>query len=168
MAQKHKIDEPQPATDLEPVELDPPAPEIVRWQELAEREIDLRHEGDASRVIQAPRPAWSDPDEDLVDGAPHSSVYMSSPARVALCVHQGLSRDDGDELMPARVVVRAFMGSMFDQELRGLEVRVVKRNKGKDKDEKPWFHTVFSLSVSEARELVDVILAAVDLVGGDR
>ncbi|MGE0219660.1 hypothetical protein [Mycolicibacterium sp.] len=54
---------------MPPVELDPPAPPdpaIARWQELAERDIIINHGGDAETVMPFPRPAWADPDCDMI------------------------------------------------------------------------------------------------------
>ena len=153
--------------ELEPVELDPPDPTLVRWREFADRVVDIVHDGDASKVINTPRPAWSDPDEDVVDVVLGGSIYMSKPAKVALRLERGVEADDGDTLKPARMAVRAFAGRMCDKDLPGIEVKFVRAIKGKtDDDHKPWMHTRTILMVSEARELVDVLLAAIELVGG--
>jgi hypothetical protein len=152
----------------DPVDLDPPAPEILRWQELADRDVNIYHEGDASKVLAAPRPAWSDPAEDAIGDSPSEAVYQSAPAKVALTLEPGLPYGD-DELDPTRVVVRAFMGHMCEQSVYGIEVKLCRPIKGrKHSDDKPWFHTRMSLTISEARELVEVLQAAIDLIGGEK
>ena len=166
MAQKKKTD--IAPVDLEPVELDPPDPALERWEKLAYRtdDINIYHGGDASRVIGIPRPDWSDPDEDGVYRAAGQAVYQTTPARVALSLKDGFHADSGTTLVPSRLVVRGFLGYMAG-EMRGVEVRLITPGKGKTyADDKPWVHTPFSLTISEARELADVLLAAVDVLGG--
>jgi hypothetical protein len=162
MARQKKITE---AAELEPVELDPPPAALAEWEALTDLDVDIVHRGDASEVISTPRPIWSDPDEDYIDSSGSSPLYMSRPARVALRHERGRAADYGDTLQPARVVVRTFMGRMFDQALYGVELKLVTGIKGEEASEKPWRHTCMSLTVSEARELVDVLIAAIDLVG---
>ncbi len=153
--------------DLEPVNLDPPDPVLTRWQNLVDRETDICHDGDVSRVIPSPRPPWSEPEEDIV-GRHGGSCYMSAPAAVAATMDAARLADDGDTLQTARVVIRAFMGHMFEQDLYGLELKLVRPISGKENSEKPWRHTAVSLTIPEVRELVDILQAAIDLIGDER
>lgn len=153
------------AGDVEPINLDPPDPKLARWQELAERDVDIYHDGDASLVINAPRPAWSDPGEDYISTAGTASVYMSAPALVPLSLDRALKTDDGDTLQPARLAVRAMMGTSADQVLHAIEIKLVRPAKDAQKSDKPWMHTPVSLTIREARELVDTLIAATDLIG---
>lgn len=52
MSAKKKVEVEQ--VDLQPVELDPPDPALVRWQELADRDWMICHDGDASKVLEFP------------------------------------------------------------------------------------------------------------------
>jgi hypothetical protein len=142
--------------DLDPVELDPPSPEVVRWQELADRNIRICHEGDAEKVIPFPRPAGADPDCDIVGKGLAWSYYTSEWADVTVAHSPGAV--DDDHVLPASVRVRAKWcgdGGRFV----GLSMR--------DTQDGKWeWPEGFGLTSAEALELADVLRAAVDLLGG--
>lgn len=81
MTQKKKTDT-VPA-EMEVVDLDPPNPAIVRWQELADRVLPIQHDGDATKLLDFPRPEWSDEDADFVGDSAFNVAYRSERVSVA-------------------------------------------------------------------------------------
>lgn len=144
----------------EPVDLDPPAPlpaEILRWVELAGRDIDIDHAGDASKVIPFPRPAWADPDNDFVGTTVQGSYYRSAAAEVPSLSAGG--EEDGETLSPAFVKVSVRVHGTGNQ-LVGLSL--FKFSEKQDQ----WVQAGMSLPPAAAADLAHVLLAAVDLIGG--
>lgn len=141
--------------DLGPVELDPPNPAIARWQELADRDITVVHDDDAEKVIGFPRPAWADPDEDDIGTSAPASFYRSSYVSVASMTSGG--ENVGGELYPAHVKVSARIHGDADLLIGILVNRFISGE---------WREFGTSLPPAAAVELAEVLLAAVDLVGG--
>lgn len=140
----------------QPVDLDTPAPAVQRWQELVEREITVYHEGDAAKVIPFPRPAWADPDCDIIGSRLDTCYYASDWVEVPLSWTNG---DHDVELLEwATMRVRAKVSGDGRPSI-GLTER---------------YHTKdgwqtgggAGLAVTEATELAQALLAAVELIGG--
>ncbi|MBI5536690.1 MAG: hypothetical protein HY898_28480 [Deltaproteobacteria bacterium] len=147
------------AGSMAPVNLDPTAPEIVRWDELT-GDVDIYHGGDASKVLDVPRPSWCDPDEDFYGDSIDSFGYGSAVARVVVSNGTGVS--DGESLDPARVTVQALMAASGYVHY-GIQI-CLSRATGADKD-RLWINSKMTLTPAEALELADVLRAAVDLTG---
>lgn len=144
--------------DTPPVELDPPAPlppEVSRWQQLAARDIRIRHDGDAEKVIPFPRPAWADPDEDNVGRSLSGSCYRSSYVRVPVTNAKGTNNDG--VLDPAEVTVSARIHG------DGLKVVGLKTLRY-DATEEEWDLGSIGMSAASAVELAKVLLAAAELL----
>ncbi|MFL0292984.1 hypothetical protein ACJH6J_18295 [Mycobacterium sp. SMC-18] len=143
--------------DMPPVELDPPAPEVVRWQELADRELVIYHGGDAEKILSFPRPAWSDPDCDGIGNSVLNTRYRSAITYVV----SGYGRGDvdDDELEPAAFGVRV---AKFGDGTEVVNVHLRRQVDGK------WVDFGLSMFLEQARELARVIDAAADLVEVDR
>lgn len=139
-----------------PVQLDPPDPAITRWQELADRGVIIDHSGDAEKVIPFPRPAWADPDEDIIGNRLSSSYYTSEWARIPISYRDG--EVTGDFFEPATMRVRAKMCG-DGEKIIGISARQFA------KGEWHWWHGV-GMKPAEATELANALLAAVDLIGG--
>lgn len=141
--------------ELEPVDLDPPNPAIARWQELAERDIDIVHDGDAEKVMPFPRPAWASAHEDEVGRTLGGSFYVSEAAYVPMRHRLGVNDDEVWE--PAAIRIRARQCGTGEHYI-GFAARQVVDGKMKE---------TFSvgLNPAEALELADVLRAAVDLLG---
>lgn len=142
--------------DPAPVNLDQPSPELVRWEELADRDTDIVHHGNAEKVLPFPRPAWADPSEDGTGRSHLSTCYSSPPASVPATHSLGV--DHGDWYEPARAIVSA--------KAWGSGRTCVNLTVSKVEDGSGWSNTALSLQPSEATELARVLLAAVDLIGG--
>ena len=139
-----------------PINLDPPAPELVRWQELVDRGVLVAHNGDVSELISVPRPAWSDPYEDSISEILGGCYYASDQIRIPLQYRPGEIRDGYFE--PATMRVRAKMGFDGDKFV-GLSRRETINGK--------WtLIEGVGLTPAEATELAEALLAAVDLIGG--
>ncbi|WP_204806462.1 hypothetical protein [Mycobacterium riyadhense] len=142
-----------------PVDLDPPAPPpaaLARWKELADRDIVVYHDGDASKVIPFERPAWADPDHDIIGRNLSQTYYTSQWAEIPLSYVNG--HIDEEELEPAVMRVRAKMcgdGIGFV----GLSERRFANGQWKVSDG-------VGLTPAEATEIAHALLAAVDLIGG--
>lgn len=150
-----------PVTDLEPVELDPPDPALARWQELADRSPAIYHAGDAEKMLGHihPRPAWSDPDEDMTGRSHLSTAYSSTPVRVVAAHDFGV--DHGDWWEPAVAWISTkFYGNSHES----IQVTFSKVVDGKGANSK-WQNVSMSFQPDEARELVEVLQAAIDLIG---
>lgn len=156
-----KVTEAPAPAELDVQELDPPDPAIARWQELADRDVDIYHDGDASKVIAEPRPAWSDPAEDLIGSAVSSFAYASSPVRIVNKLGYGVG--DEESLKPARVYIRAVFAPQ-NALRQGVQIGL-SRATGKTKD-KPWINSEMILTTDEVSDLVDALTAALDLFGG--
>lgn len=141
--------------DLNPVDLDPPSPAIARWEELADRDICVQHNGNAEMVIPFPRPAWADPDEDVVGDTVQSSIYRSPVAYVASMTGGG--DDDGNTVRPANFQVSAKIHGS-GQMLIGVTINAVRDGK--------WCWLGISIDPKGALDLSEVLRAAVELVGG--
>ncbi|OBB18547.1 hypothetical protein A5761_08670 [Mycolicibacterium setense] len=154
------VDNAKPAAleffDTEPVNLDPPAPELARWQELADQPIVIPHGGDASKVLNFPRPDWADPDMDYVGSSVGTSAYRSEPVRIAArgCLD---SRNVDGVITPAHVNVAA--------ELWGGGTRKIHLDLARFEG-KGWSEPMIGLYLDEALQLADALRAAVDLFGG--
>jgi hypothetical protein len=90
------------------IDLDGPDPALTAWQELSACPDYIDHQGDASKMIPFPRPAWSDPDEDNIGDTLGACFYRSKRAKVTTSYNWGHS--DGSVFYPAyaSVSVRHF------------------------------------------------------------
>lgn len=144
------------------IDLDPKpeiAPEIVRWQELADRDITVYHDGDIEKYMPFPRPAWAHKGYDHAGYSILNSAYMSTVAHIPLSQSPGV--DHGDMWEPAYVSVRALVWG------NGVhKITVHKYLPAGKNDEKPAIAISFSVTPAEAVDLAQAILAAVDLIGG--
>lgn len=144
--------------DLEPVELDPPDPDLTRWQELLDRNTGIYHDGDIEKIMPFPRPAWSDPDEDLFATSLPCCLYRAEPVKVNATRHSG--HRGVDEWIPAGVYVQPAIG--------GTDVPVV-RISFSEKTDKGWNNLPYmALTITEATDLIDVLRAALNLLGGEK
>jgi hypothetical protein len=143
--------------DLDPIELYPPDPALTRWMEIAFRDDEIIHDGDASKVLPFPRPAWADPDEDLVSGCPLLSLYRAIPVRVPVSRHRG---DDRNGIMttPAAYVQPVINGD----KRASIRLSLSLYENGKWDNDK-----YLAFRIAEARDLIGALQAAVDLIGGD-
>ena len=142
--------------DAPPVELDPPDPTVARWQELVAKPSKVEHDGDASEVMPQPRPAWSDPDLDHV-GASWRQTYYSSETAIVYASHS--TGWFNDEIWrPATVSVTAKLYANGETSISVAN----KSFTGPD----GFGHWALGLTVAETLELIDVLRAAVDLIGG--
>ncbi|OBJ97574.1 hypothetical protein [Mycolicibacterium conceptionense] len=147
-----------PVTDLEPVELDPSDPAIARWEELADWDGIIYHDGDAEAMLPFPRPAWADVDEDDFGQSYISTCYSSRPARVAIKQAPG-NRISANQWAPAAALVSA---ELYGTGITKVALTLTNIREGK------WFSIALGLSPAEALELADVLKAAVDLLGGSQ
>lgn len=139
--------------DATPVELDPPDPTVARWQELTAKPFEVEHDGDASEVMPQPRPAWSDPNLDHVGASWRQSNYASAPAVVYASHATGLVEDG--LWIPARI---STIAKLYGNGETGISVGIKSFLAGNS--------AVVGLTVAETLELIDVLRAAVDLIGG--
>lgn len=101
------------AEDYQPVELDtpstlpPPPAALVAWQELADRDIEVMHDGDVSKMMPFPRPAWAEESYDLVGPSLLSTAYPVDGRSHSAQPDKGLAQDGFWE--PAYVGVRAVL-----------------------------------------------------------
>lgn len=157
-ARTKKINTAEAPTNLEPVELDDPNPALALWQELADRDWDAFHGGDIEKIMPFPRPAWSEPDEDLFASSIPCCLYRAYPVKVPATRHGGNANDDE---------VWTSAGMYVQPAIGGTDVPVVRVSfseyKGPGWNNKPYM----ALTVAEARYLIDVLNAAVSLLGGD-
>lgn len=153
----HTTDVDTSPAELAPVELDPPRPEIVCWQELAAIDVGIFHEGDTSKVTTVPRPAWSDPERDVVANALTHTRYRSALAEATLGFEKGLAEDD--YLEPATAQVQALM---FGD---GTEMVHFATQIWKGDD---WVSHGINLSAAEALNIAELLTAAAALIGGRR
>lgn len=145
-----------------PVELDtltePRPPAIIRWHELADRDYQTVHDGDAQAIIPFARPSWADEDCDIVGRSVASTYFTSTWAEVPLTRVDGYN--SGDALQPATVRVRAKLSGDGCHIIGLSDCRVA---------DGAWKSSLgVSLTPAEATELARVLLAAVDLIGGDK
>lgn len=157
MAQKKQNIETANDDPFEPVTLDPPAPEIVRWQALADRDIDIYHDGDAEKVIPFPRPAWADPDLDDIAATWQSSFYRSAPVEVASNTNGGCN--DGETLAPGRFRVSTRIHGCGQIVIGIMTRRFI---------DGEWHEWGGSIHPAGALELAEVLRAAVDLIGDEK
>lgn len=140
------------------VDLDPepePVPAIVRWNELADRVIDIEHDGDAEKVIPFPRPVWAHERFDLVKYSLLASAYRSTVAHIPLSQTPGVNTNG--LLEPAYVGVRAIQWGNGIHKI-GLSKWWLPRAEAEERE------LDISLTPTEAVELAQAILAAVDLI----
>lgn len=145
-----------------PVELDHPDPALTRWQELADRDPIVQHDGDAEKILGHihPRPAWADPDCDYTGRSHLSTSYGSEPVRVVASHDFGV--DHGDKWEPACAWVSAkFYGNSHES----VQVTFSQVVDGKG-DSSKWQNVSMSFQPHEVRELIEVLRSAVDLFGG--
>lgn len=150
------------AVDLEPIDLDPPNPAIARWEELADWDGIIHHDGDAEKMLPFPRPAWADPDEDEFGQSLHSTNYSSRPVRVSARYAPGNLIDDNSWAPAAALVSAELAGDGIAKVL----LTVSNMKGGSVKNGGVWLGQAIGLTVDEALELADVLRAAVDLIGG--
>ncbi|WP_373138292.1 hypothetical protein [Mycobacterium marinum] len=143
-----------------PVDLDPPNRAIARWKELADRDIFIRHEGDAEKVIPWPRPTWADPDCDIIGPSLNLSYYSSDWAHIPTSYRTGGQYNDDELLIPASLRVRA--------KISGTGRAVIGFAASKTVAGKWRFEEGVGLTPAEATEFAHAILAAVDLIGGEK
>jgi hypothetical protein len=143
--------------DCTAVHLDPPAPEIDRWQEFADREYIIYHDGNAEKIIPFPRPAWAYPDGDIIGAYLTSCYYTSEFAHIPL----QYSRGDFDDsaLVKASIDVRAKLCG-DGKPIVGLGIRQFN-----PKTKKWTLELSQGLSPAEALDLIAVLQAAVALFG---
>lgn len=143
--------------DLEPVNLDSVDPALAHWQELVDRDTAIYHGGDIEKIMPFPRPAWSDPDQDLFSTSLPCCLYRADPVKVSATRHTG-DKTDPDEWTSAGVYVQPAIG--------GTDVPVVRisfsERVGGKWDNSPYM----ALTITEATDLIGVLRAAVDLHGG--
>ncbi|CAJ1495120.1 hypothetical protein [[Mycobacterium] burgundiense] len=154
MSAKKKVEVEQ--VDLQPVELDPPDPALVRWQELADRDWMICHDGDASKVLEFPRPEWAVEDSDHIGKSPFGTAYRSERAVVTARGCADARNKDG-LMSPAHVNVLA---ELWESGTRKVYLGIARFENEK------WSETMLGLYPSEALELAEVLRAAVDLLGG--
>jgi hypothetical protein len=142
-------------TDLEPVELDPLDPAIVRWRELADRDIDVYHGGDAEKVIPFPRPAWADADQDFIGRSLTGCYYNSEWVNVV--TSHALGNVDSEVSERASVKVRAKQCGDGEAYV-GITVRRCVDGK--------WVEIGTNMLAAEVTDLIAVLQASVDLIGG--
>ncbi|WP_285034581.1 hypothetical protein [Mycolicibacterium sp. lyk4-40-TYG-92] len=147
------IDE-APEISTEPVELDPPDPALTRWQQLAARDIEVEHDGDAEKIVPFPRPAWADPDYDRIAGTTTGCWYQSTPVRVAS--HTGGGTCDDGIFEPAHFKISARVHGNGN---RLIGFTMIRRQGGQ------WEEAGMSMTPADAQELADVLRAAVDIFG---
>ncbi|OBG43011.1 hypothetical protein [Mycolicibacterium fortuitum] len=145
----------------EPVNLDPPAPALERWRELTDRGFEVRHDGDAEKILGGvhPRPVWADPDFDETGRSHLSTSYGSEPVRVISSHNFGV--DHGDVWQPACAFVSAHLYGNSHESVTVTLSQVVDGDGGKSK----WQNIGMSFQPHEALELAEVLRAAVDLFG---
>ncbi len=154
----------QPAAvdpEYPPVDLDQPdvLPDAVkRWQVLADREHFIHHHGDAENIIPFPRPAWADPDCDLIRYSLGQTAYRSTNAWVQAKSSGGQEIGNG-ELEPASVRVRAIQYGTGEQVV-SLYLSRTEKSGGK------FLGWGVNLTPTEVGQLIEVLRAAVDLIGG--
>lgn len=151
-----KVTEAPAPAELEPVDLDGPDPAITRWQDLADRQIHIYHEGDASKVLEFPRPSWACEDEDHIGGSPFNSAYRSERASVAA---RGCSaaRNVKGLMTPAHVNVLA---ELWESGTKKVYLGIARY------EDHDWDEMMIGLYPAEALELAEVLQAAVNLLGG--
>lgn len=142
---------------FEPVELDPPNPAIARWQELADRAIVIPHDGDASKVLEFPRPEWSDETLDHVGCSAFNTAYRSERVRIAA---RGCSdaRNVKGVITPAHVNVIA---EQWESGTKKVYLGIARFEGNR------WIEQMVGLYRAEALELAEALRAAVDLLGGE-
>lgn len=140
--------------DAAPVELDPPDPAVVRWQELAAKPRFVEHDGDASKVIPQPRPAWSDPDLDHV-GTSWRASYYASAAAVVYASH-ATGDVDTEVWVPARISATAKLYGNGETSISVLTQSFVAGNP----------ECAVGLTVAETVELIRILHSALDLIRG--
>lgn len=148
--------------ELAPVDLDPPSPELARWQELSSRNsVQIEHDGDAEKMMSIPRPAWSDPDWDQVGESVQRAAYTSASAFIAAKTGAGFNRIDSRE--PAQVQVYV---SMHGAGTKRVQLRLIDTNiaSGSASPGTGWSTKTMALLPEEALELANVLRAAVDLL----
>ena len=150
------LDEAAPA-ELTPVDLDPPDPTIARWQTLANVDLVINHDDDAELVIPFPRPAWAQPDEDYVGKSICSTWYNSDTVSIPTSHMGGESR--GGAVLPSGLRVR---GRLCGDGWHGVGMTLFRFI------DDEWTDLGCTMTVDEARKLAEVLLAAVDMVGGDK
>jgi hypothetical protein len=141
-----------------PVDLDDaPDPALAVWEALTELPDFIEHDGDASKVIPFPRPAWSDPDEDVVGVLLGETWYRSKPAKVLTTHMRGHADPDCAILYPAyaRVSLRQF-GT------RPVPVVTVTFNDQRQSGPGPGARAL-DFAPADARLLAHVLLAAAEL-----
>ncbi|KRD04959.1 hypothetical protein ASE48_20170 [Mycobacterium sp. Root265] len=143
--------------ELTPVELDPPDPVLARWEELSGRDIAIDHGGDAEKIIPIPRPAWADPDCDEIGKSVGWTTFNSTTAHVPANRMGGEAI--GECLLPCGFRVR---GRLIGDGWAGVGITMTRYL-----DEK-WNSLGITLTLDEARDFANVILAAVDMVGGEK
>lgn len=144
--------------DTTPVELDPPDPTLARWEELLDRDRMIYHDGDAEKIMPFPRPAWSDPDQDLITNSGLTSLYRAEPIPVTASRHDG--RNDGKIFTPASVFVQPVLGGSGNKAVR---LSFSKWSGSSGWDNAPYM----ALTIPEVANLIDVLSAAVDLIESD-
>lgn len=137
----------------------PANPALARWEELAEWDGIIYHDGDAEAMLPFPRPAWADPDEDDFGQSYISTCYSSRPARVAVKQAPG-NRINADQWAPAAALVSA---ELYGTGIAKVAVTLTSIHAGKE-----WRSVALGFSPAEALELADVLRAAVDLIGGEQ
>jgi len=155
---KHTVTE--PIVDLEPVDLDPPNPAIARWEALADRDVHVQHDGDAEKMLGHihPRPKWADPDRDQTGRSHLSTAYASTPVRVVASHNFGVDHDDWWEPASAWVSAKFYGNSHESISITFSQVA----------DSGNWQNVAMSFQPDEARELIEVLQAAVDLFGSEQ
>lgn len=143
--------------DQQPINLDPPKPALKRWEELAERELSIEHNGDAEAIMPFPRPEWADPDRDIVGRSRLVTCYESNAAWVPLGQQPGKS--DSEVWFPAGIYVCAKIYSDRGQVI-GFSINDVDFGTGEWKTP-----VAVNMTAGEAVDLANVLLAAVELLG---
>ena len=145
--------------NTEPVNLDPADQALDRWERLSYRESEVRHDGNAEKILGSihPRPAWADPEYDTTGRSHLSTSYGSAPVRVVSSHNFGA--DHGDVWQPACAFVSAQFYGNSHESVKVTFSQVVDGDGGKSK----WQNIAMSFQPHEALELAEVLRAAVDL-----
>ncbi|WP_431840293.1 hypothetical protein [Gordonia hongkongensis] len=131
-------------------------PVVDAWQSLADGgdiQTMVDHGDDLRNLTAIPRPSWAPVERDSIRGTSWASAYRSRPAAVALTRHGAEDCDDGRRLM-SRFEVSAKRLGQGDR-LVGITVSTVIVS--------AWKTVGVNMTLDEARHLVRVIEAAIDL-----
>lgn len=152
-----KITEAPAPAELEVQELDPPDPAIMRWQELVAPSRRIEHEGNAENIIPFPRPAWAHPDFDETDKGGLSWTSYNSDTAFVRASRMGGEPLDGVAFLPSGLNVRA---RCFGDGWAGVGISMFRYLKDQ------WVSLGCTLTLDEARQLIETLTAATNMIEG--